>query len=173
MVLSNKIRFWSKGEAVPTSVLTVQSLMSDYLCSLHYRRFMSQARWMWHCAQKECKAWDEGRRKIRRLLPVTVLALPTFTTWTLHSNWSLMMHCSGLFVWNKITVTHSCSFHDAVREAFLLFPNVPEIKEKKKKFLNLLLKRKDVLGLLSPPLVLRFALVSCFAQNATFTSLGS
>ena len=32
--------------------------------------------------------------------------------------------------------------------AFRLFPNVPEIKEKQKKCLNLLLKRKDVLGLL-------------------------
>ena len=54
----------------------------------------------------------------------------------------------GLFVWNKITAMHSCSFDDAVREAFRLFPNVPEIKEKQKKCLNLLLKRKDVLGLL-------------------------
>ena len=32
--------------------------------------------------------------------------------------------------------------------AFRLFPNVPGIKEKQKKCLNLLLKRKDVLGLL-------------------------
>ena len=59
-----------------------------------------------------------------------------------------MTRCSGMFVWNKITVTHSCSFDDAVREAFRLFPNVPEIKEKQKKCLNLLLKRKDDLGLL-------------------------
>ena len=54
-----------------------------------------------------------------------------------------------MFVGNKIIVTHSCSFDDAVREAFRLFPNVPEIKEKQKKYLNLLLKRNDVLGL--PP----------------------
>ena len=59
-----------------------------------------------------------------------------------------MTRCSGMFVWNKITVTHSCSFDDAVQNAFRLFPNVPEIKEKQKKCLNLLLKRKDVLGLL-------------------------
>ena len=59
-----------------------------------------------------------------------------------------MTRCSGMFVWNKITVTHSCSFDDAVRGAFRLFPNVPEIKEKQKKCLNLLFKRKDVLGLL-------------------------
>ena len=58
-----------------------------------------------------------------------------------------MMRFPGLFVWNKITAMHSCSFDDAVREAFRLFPNVPEIKEKQKKCLNLLLKRKDVLGL--------------------------
>ena len=55
---------------------------------------------------------------------------------------------SGMFVWNKDTVTHSYSFDDAVRKAFRLFANVPEIKEKQKKCLNLLLKRKDVLGLL-------------------------
>ena len=55
---------------------------------------------------------------------------------------------SGMFVWNKNTVTHSCSFDDAVRKAFRLFANVPEIKEKQKKCLNLLLNRKDVLGLL-------------------------
>ena len=39
-------------------------------------------------------------------------------------------------------------FDDVVREAFRLFPNVPEIKEKQKKCLNLLLERKDVLRLL-------------------------
>ena len=44
-----------------------------------------------------------------------------------------------MFAWNKITVPHSCSFDDAVREAFRLFSNVPEIKENKKKCLNLLL----------------------------------
>ena len=43
---------------------------------------------------------------------------------------------------------HSCSFDDAVRQAFRLLPNVPEINEKQKKCFNLLLKRKDVLGLL-------------------------
>ena len=47
----------------------------------------------------------------------------------------LMTRCSGMFVWNKISVTHSCSFDDAVREAFRLFPNVPEIKENHKKCL--------------------------------------
>ena len=31
----------------------------------------------------------------------------------------------------------ACCFDDAVREAFPLFPNVPEIKEKQKKCLNL------------------------------------
>ena len=60
-----------------------------------------------------------------------------------------MTRCSGLFVWNKITAMHSRSFDDAVREAFRLFPNVPEKKKKQKKCLDLLLKRKDVLGLLS------------------------
>ena len=60
-----------------------------------------------------------------------------------------MTRCSGMFVWNKITLTHSCSFDDAVRKTFCLFPNVPEKKEKQKKCLNIiLLKRKDVLGLL-------------------------
>ena len=43
----------------------------------------------------------------------------------------------------------SCSCDDAVGEALIrLIPNVPEINEKQKKCLNLLLKRKDVLGLL-------------------------
>ena len=41
----------------------------------------------------------------------------------------LMTRCSGMFVWNKISVTHSCSFDDAVRQAFRLFSDVPEIKE--------------------------------------------
>ena len=43
-----------------------------------------------------------------------------------------MMRFPGLFVWNKITAMHSCSFDDAVREAFRLFPNVPERKKKTK-----------------------------------------
>ena len=42
----------------------------------------------------------------------------------------------------------SCSFDDAFRESFHLVPNVSEIKKKEKKYLNLLLKRKDILGLL-------------------------
>ena len=42
----------------------------------------------------------------------------------------------------------SCSFDNAVRESFHLVPNVSEIKEKEKNYLNLLLKRKDILGLL-------------------------
>ena len=47
-----------------------------------------------------------------------------------------------MFVWNKISVTHSCPFDDAVREAFRLFPNVPEIKENHKKCLIALLSHK-------------------------------
>ena len=50
-----------------------------------------------------------------------------------------MTRCSGMFAWNKITVPHSCSFDDAVQEAFRLFSNVPEIKENQKNWLNLLL----------------------------------
>ena len=45
-----------------------------------------------------------------------------------------------------MAVTRPCSFDDAVGEALQLFPNVPEIKEKQKKCLNLLLKRKGVFG---------------------------
>ena len=45
-----------------------------------------------------------------------------------------------------MAVTRSCSFDDAVGEALRLFPNVPEIKEKQKKCLKLLLKRKDPSG---------------------------
>ena len=45
-----------------------------------------------------------------------------------------------------MAVTWSCSFDDAVGEALRLFPNVPEIKEKQKNCLNLLLKRKGVFG---------------------------
>ena len=41
-----------------------------------------------------------------------------------------------MFVWNKITVAHSCSFDDAVREDFRL---VSEIKEKQKKCLKMFL----------------------------------
>ena len=54
---------------------------------------------------------------------------------------------SGCLSGTKLAVTHSSSFDDAVQEAFRLFPNVPEIKEKQKKCLNLLLNRKVVLGL--------------------------
>ena len=37
---------------------------------------------------------------------------------------------------------------EAIRESLRLFPNVPALKEKQKKCIELLLKRKDVLGLL-------------------------
>ena len=48
-----------------------------------------------------------------------------------------------MFVWCP-GITQSCSFDDGVR----LVPNVSEIKEKEKKYLNVLVKRKDILGLL-------------------------
>ena len=48
-----------------------------------------------------------------------------------------------------MVVKQSCSCDDAVGEALMrLFSNVQEINEKQKKCSNLLLKRKDVLGLL-------------------------
>ncbi|KAK2562561.1 hypothetical protein P5673_014242 [Acropora cervicornis] len=40
------------------------------------------------------------------------------------------------------------SVDEAIRESLRLFPNVPAVKEKQKKCIELLLKRKDVLGLL-------------------------
>ena len=46
-----------------------------------------------------------------------------------------------------MAVTQSCFFLTMLSEkALRLLPNVPEITEKQKKSLNLLLKRKDVLG---------------------------
>ena len=48
----------------------------------------------------------------------------------------LMMRCSGMFVWNKITITHSCSFDDAIQEAFHLFLNVPEITRLEKSLIH-------------------------------------
>ena len=48
-----------------------------------------------------------------------------------------MTRCSGMFDWKKITVRQSCSYDDAVREDFRLFPNVSQIKEKQNKCLNL------------------------------------
>ena len=40
------------------------------------------------------------------------------------------------------------SVDEAIRESLRLFPNVPAVKEKQKKCIEILLKRKDVLGLL-------------------------
>ena len=51
------------------------------------------------------------------------------------SNW-LIDNALFWYVCLELIVTHSCSFDDAVREAFRLFQNVPEIKEKQKKCLN-------------------------------------
>ena len=51
-----------------------------------------------------------------------------------------------MFVWNNNYLQNGS--HDDVRGALCLLPNVPEIKEKQKKCLNLSLKRKEVLGLL-------------------------
>ena len=46
----------------------------------------------------------------------------------------------------KIAITQSFSFVSAVREVFCSFLNVPEMRRKQRKCLNLLLKRKDVIG---------------------------
>ena len=69
-------------------------------------------------------------RKIKCLLPVHCSSF---------SHVHYMTQYSGMFLRNKITVMHSCSFDNAVREAFRLFPNVPEIKEKQKKCLKMFL----------------------------------
>ena len=45
---------------------------------------------------------------------------------------ALFWRDSGMFVWNKMAVTQSCSFDNAVREPLRLFPNVPKIKEKQR-----------------------------------------
>ena len=75
-----------------------------------------------------------------------VLALPTFTSLTLRSNWLI----DDALFWHVRLEQNirqvSCCFDDAVREAFPLFLNVPEVKEKQKKCLNLESKRKDFLG---------------------------
>ena len=60
--------------------------------------------------RNECGARDEGRRKIKRLLPVHCSESPTFTAWTLRSGWfNCWARCFGIFVWpvswDKITVT--------------------------------------------------------------------
>ena len=47
-----------------------------------------------------------------------------------------------------MAVASSRSVDEAIREALRLFPNVPDVKEKQKKCIDLLLKGKDVLGLL-------------------------
>lgn len=53
-----------------------------------------------------------------------------------------------MFLDNKMAVASSRSVDEAIREALRLFPNVPDVKEKQKKCIDLLLKGKDVLGLL-------------------------
>ena len=53
-----------------------------------------------------------------------------------------------MFVWNKMAVMKSSFLTMPSEKALCLFPNVPQIKEKQKKCLNLLLNRKDVPGLL-------------------------
>ena len=68
---------------------------------------------------------------MKRLLPVHCFSSSHIHYMNIAFQWSLMTRCSGLFVWNKITVTHSCSFDDAFRDTFHLFPNFPEIKKKK------------------------------------------
>ena len=47
-----------------------------------------------------------------------------------------------------LVIMQSFSFNNAVCESFHLVPNVSEIKEKEKKYLSLLPKSKDILGLL-------------------------
>ena len=71
-----------------------------------------------------------GYAKIRTVLQST--SLPSYS---LHINRRVF---SGMFVWNKITITHSCSFDDAVREALRLLSNIPEIKEKQKEMFKLI-----------------------------------
>ena len=53
-----------------------------------------------------------------------------------------------MFVFNKMAVTQSLSFDDARFEMLFVYFQIFQIYRKKTKCLNLLLKRKDVLGLL-------------------------
>ena len=102
--------------------------------------------------QDEHESRDKQRRKIKRLFPVHWSGSShvhnmkiAFQYWLIDA--ALFCRDSGMLVWRP-GIMQSCSFDDAVRESFHLVPNVSEIKEKEKKYLNLLLKRKDILGLL-------------------------
>ena len=48
----------------------------------------------------------------------------------------------------QASCTQSCSFDNAVRETLRFVPNVSEVEEKEKTYLNVLVKRKDIFGLL-------------------------
>ena len=87
------------------------------------------------CAKRVRSAKRGEEKKIKRLLPVHCSG--SSHVHYMNDAFQLVTRCSGMFAGNKITVMHSCSFDDAVREAFRLFRNVPGIKEKQKKCLNL------------------------------------
>ena len=101
--------------------------------SLQNRRFMSQARRTRYFARSARRG--EEKKKGPVASPLFWLFPRSLYEPCVPIGW-LMTRCSGMFVWNKISLTHSCSFDDAVREAFCLFPSVPEIKENHKKCLN-------------------------------------
>ena len=73
MALSNKIRFSSKEEAVPTHLLLLFKAWWEITCVTYIT--CTGALWAKRgergiVHKKECEAWDEGRRKMKRLLPV-------------------------------------------------------------------------------------------------------
>ena len=108
--------------------------------SLHNRRFMSQARRTRHFARSARRGEE---KKIKRLYHFIVLSFPTFTTQTSRSNWliydALHRRDSGMLSGTKWPWRSHVFLTMLIEKALRLLRIVPEIKEKQKKCLNLLL----------------------------------
>ena len=79
----------------------------------------------------------EGCEKNNACTSTVVHAIPAFIYERSYPIGYLMSHAHGMLHDNKIAVTSRCSVDKAIRGTLHLFPNLPDVKEKQKKCIDL------------------------------------
>ena len=128
---SRKQLFYQSGDPPVSGILknAQHSLQNRGYFFTFFRRARASAR----RARSARHSRREGREKITPVCQ-PVHALPFISC-------HVVMACYST---TKMAVASSSSVDEAVREVLRLFRNLPDIKEKQKKYIDLLLKSKDV-----------------------------
>ena len=96
--------------------------------------------------EREVRDTRDGRGA-KKITPVRQPLFMLFRRSCMNAAIQLVISCHVIvacYSTTKLADAPSCSVDKAIREVLCLFPNLPDVKEKQKKCIDLLLKSKDV-----------------------------